>query len=315
MPKISVIIPNYNHAQYLPKRIESILQQTVQDFEVIFLDDASTDDSLAVFERYASDPRIRSICNNINSGSPFKQWQRGLLEATGDYIWIAESDDFTDVCFLEKLCPVLDANPAVGLVYCQSWVVDNDGKPIYENRQWTDDISTERWRHSYVNHGKDEIARFLICRNTIPNASAVLFRRDIALRTAAIDDSLKYCGDWRCWIKILLCSDIAYVAENLNFWRQHTASVRGTIKSDSRIREILHLLRFSQQQVGVHPKTLDNELKKLYKQWLLSALGNGVPWSKHRQIVREFSTLLPKIQMIDLAFAPLFLLAPLRRKQ
>jgi glycosyltransferase involved in cell wall biosynthesis len=315
MPKISVIIPNYNHARFLPKRIESVLAQTFQDIEVIFLDDASTDDSLIVFERYADDARIRAVFNKVNSGSPFKQWNKGLLEAQGEYIWIAESDDFADSNFLGKLCAVLDANPALGLVYCQSWLVDNKDKTLYENRRWTDDLSPERWLHSYVNQGRDEIARFLIYKNTIPNASAVLFRRDLALSVTAIDDSLMYCGDWLCWINILLCSDIAFVAESLNFWRQaHTASVRGTIESARRIREILYLLRILQQKNAVHPKILNRVLRKHYKRWLKSALVNQVPWSTHRETVREFSTLLPKIQLIDLAFAPFFLLGSLGRK-
>jgi glycosyltransferase involved in cell wall biosynthesis len=316
MPKVSVIIPNYNHARFLPKRIESVLNQTFQDFEVIFLDDASSDDSLAVFEHYAEDQRICAFYNRDNSGNPFIQWKKGLLEAKGDYVWIAESDDFADQRFLEKLCPVLDANLAVGLVYCQSWLVDSHDKPLYENRQWTDDLDSERWRHSFTNSGKDEVARFLIHKNTIPNASAVLFRKDIAFSAGAIDENLRYCGDWLCWIKILLCSDISYVAESLNYWREaHVASMRGTIRSISRIREILHLLYFVQQRVSVNPKEFHRILRKFYTQWLRSALGNGVPWATHREIVQEFAALFPAIKMIDLAFAPLFLFGPLMRKQ
>ena len=97
MPKVTVIIPNYNHAKFLPRRIESVLNQTFQDFEVVFLDDSSTDNSLEIFNNYSTDKRIRLIQNNVNSGSPFKQWIKGLRESKGEYIWIAESDDFADV--------------------------------------------------------------------------------------------------------------------------------------------------------------------------------------------------------------------------
>jgi len=89
MPKVSVIIPNYNHARFLEQRIQSILNQTYQDFEILYLDDASTDDSNEVFAQFKDDRRIRSILNQTNSGSPFKQWNRGIKAATGDYIWIA----------------------------------------------------------------------------------------------------------------------------------------------------------------------------------------------------------------------------------
>ena len=101
MPKVSVIIPNYNHALFLEQRLESVLNQTYQDFEVIFLDDASTDSSRAVFTKYANHPKISHIIfNETNSGYPFKQWNKGVNLAMGEYIWIAESDDYAELNFL-----------------------------------------------------------------------------------------------------------------------------------------------------------------------------------------------------------------------
>src|SRR5690242_21921320 len=89
-PTVSVIIPNYNHARYLPRRIESVLRQSYQDFELILMDDASTDDSREVLSLYLSDPRVRVQFNEVNSGSPFKQWNKGVKLARGKYVWIAE---------------------------------------------------------------------------------------------------------------------------------------------------------------------------------------------------------------------------------
>ena len=96
MPTVSVIVPNYNHARYLRQRIESVLGQTYQDFEVILLDDCSTDESRSVLGEYAKDPRVRIEFNEKNSGSTFKQWNKGVRLARGEYIWIAESDDYAD---------------------------------------------------------------------------------------------------------------------------------------------------------------------------------------------------------------------------
>lgn len=79
MPTVSVIVPNYCHAPYLEQRIESILQQTFQDFELILLDDCSTDGSREILERYRNHPKVSGIFyNERNSGSPFKQWKKGL---------------------------------------------------------------------------------------------------------------------------------------------------------------------------------------------------------------------------------------------
>lgn len=102
MTQVSIILPNYNHYSYLEKRLDSIFNQTHQDFEVIILDDASTDDSLSILNNYKNHPKVSHfIINKENSGSPFKQWEKGLNLAKGDYIWIAESDDFCDLNFLE----------------------------------------------------------------------------------------------------------------------------------------------------------------------------------------------------------------------
>lgn len=100
---VSIIVPNYNHSLYLQERLSSIFNQTYQNFEVIILDDASTDDSLSILNYYKDHAKVSHfIVNEKNSGSPFKQWKKGLGLAQGDYIWIAESDDFCDLNFLES---------------------------------------------------------------------------------------------------------------------------------------------------------------------------------------------------------------------
>src|SRR5712692_6211638 len=128
MPTVSVIIPSYNHARFLRQRIESVLRQTYQDFEVILLDDCSTDDSRSILSEYAGDPRVRMEFNEVNSGSTFKQWNKGVRLARGEYVWIAESDDYADPHLLEKLVSRLDAEPSTVLSYCRSWRVSADGQ-------------------------------------------------------------------------------------------------------------------------------------------------------------------------------------------
>jgi glycosyltransferase involved in cell wall biosynthesis len=84
---ISVIVPNYNHAKFLKERIDSILNQTIQDFELIILDDCSTDNSREIIESYRQLPNVSIFYNSKNSGSPFKQWKKGINRAKGKYIW------------------------------------------------------------------------------------------------------------------------------------------------------------------------------------------------------------------------------------
>ena len=107
-PAVSVIVPNYNHAPFLRRRLDSIFNQTYQDFEVIILDDCSSDNSKEIIEQYRNRPQITHIVyNEVNSGSPFKQWAKGFDLAKGEYIWIAESDDWAELNFLEETVQIM----------------------------------------------------------------------------------------------------------------------------------------------------------------------------------------------------------------
>src|SRR6516225_1429789 len=129
MPRVTVVIPSYNHGRFLPRRFETILGQTYRDYEILFLDDGSTDDSLAVLERYKGLPNLRAFINRTNGGSVFKQWNRGVRAARGEYVWLAESDDASDPRFLQTLVELLDAHPRVGLAYCNSRYIDELDRP------------------------------------------------------------------------------------------------------------------------------------------------------------------------------------------
>ena len=109
--KRSIVVPNYNHKRFLLQRLDSILAQSLQDFELILLDDCSTDGSQTILEKYARYLRVRLEFNEVNSGSPFKQWNKGVQLARGKYVWIAESDDYADLRLLERLVAILKPNP------------------------------------------------------------------------------------------------------------------------------------------------------------------------------------------------------------
>ena len=128
-PLVSVIIPNYNHARYLPERLESVLGQTYQNFEVIILDDCSTDDSRDIIEQYRTNPHVSQIIyNEENSGRVFKQWKKGLGLAKGDLLWIAESDDKCEPMFLERLVQCFIEHPTLALAFSKSLLFNDAGK-------------------------------------------------------------------------------------------------------------------------------------------------------------------------------------------
>ena len=109
LPLVSVVVPNYNYKRYLNLRIQSILQQTYQNIELILLDDASTDGSEEVLSDYQGHAKVSHILlNEHNTGNPFKQWFKGMQLAKGKYIWIAEADDLCELTFLEKVVPLME---------------------------------------------------------------------------------------------------------------------------------------------------------------------------------------------------------------
>jgi len=243
MPKVSVIVPNYNHAPYLERRFNSIFGQTYQDFEVIILDDCSTDNSREVLETYRNHPKVSQfVFNEKNSGSTFKQWNKGVAMAKGEYIWIAESDDEAEFEFLHTLVPKLEENPNVGIAYCQSNRVDETSKIIVHNDTWTDDIDIKKWKEDYVSDGKKECLDALIYKNTIPNASAVIFRRSVFLKAGGGCENMRLCGDWLTWSKMLEVSDIYFSKKTLNKFRFHELNARTYNQGDIECYEFTKVL-------------------------------------------------------------------------
>lgn len=235
MPKVSIIVPNYNHSEFLTQRLESIFNQTFQDFEVILLDDCSTDDSVEILERYAKNDKVSSfVINEKNSGNTFEQWKKGINLAKTKYIWIAESDDWSDASFLEKTFLKIQQDSEISLVYSRSYRANTEGE-ILDINKWGENKTPERWEKDFINDGNLEIKDYLIYRNTIPNASAVLFQKEKGLEVLDSIKQYKYCGDWLFWAKIIQNSKIAFVSESLNYFRRYETAT-SLLKEKSRIK-------------------------------------------------------------------------------
>src|SRR6266850_2829337 len=170
-PRVSVIIPNYNHARFLRQRVDSVLEQTFQNVEGILLDDCSTDESRSIRSEYAGDPRVTLEFNEKNSGSTFKQWNKGVRLARGEYVWIAESDDYADPQLLERIVSRLNAEPDVAFCYCRSWRISSEGDIIEFLDSWAADLDPQKWTADHLADGYEECRKYLVRRNTIPNAS------------------------------------------------------------------------------------------------------------------------------------------------
>lgn len=250
-PEVSIVIPNFNHAPFLSQRIDSILNQTFQDFEIIIIDDCSTDDSLAVIERYCNNPKIKKIIkNSINSGSPISQWQKGVELCSGKYIWIAESDDVAEPDFLDTLVSAIEKEES-SICYCKSISINENGEQI-ESVKWLDELDENKWQRSFSSDGYKEFKEFHIYRNTIINASSAIFRRDLFPGNIEPYKHLKYSGDWIIWAEIMLKGKVTYVDRPLNYFRRHPASVfnqsAGVSKDYQKTKDIFEAITFFQSK-------------------------------------------------------------------
>ena len=224
-PFVSICIPNYNHAPYLKQRIESILIQTYQNFELIILDDCSTDNSKDIIEQYKNHPKISQIIyNKQNSGSTFKQWNKGVEFAKGKWIWIAESDDSSSNIFLETLISAVEKDESVVLAYCQSTKMNSLGEITGNWESWTKDFPN-KFSENFLCKGDEFIKTLLFSKNVIPNVSAVIFKKEIFNKVNKADEDIQFCSDWLLWLKMLLWGNIFFCKESLNNFRYHPNSV------------------------------------------------------------------------------------------
>src|SRR5574344_102502 len=213
-PLVSIIIPNYNHADDVEERIRNIFNQTYTNYEIIILDDRSTDNSIEIINKFRDNSHISNIIiNEENSGSPFKQWFKGISLAQGDLIWIAECDDSCEFCMLERL---VDTYLKYNCVYAfsRSMVIDSKGTKQY--------ISQRHFKKDIHLSGDKFIRKFLCISNTVRNASSVIFSKNAALCINKEFMTYHESGDWIFWIEMARLGNVAVISSPLNLFRRYS---------------------------------------------------------------------------------------------
>lgn len=229
MPKVSILVPNYNHERFLRRRLDTIYGQTYKNIEVILMDDVSSDRSRELLSSYAEryPETTRTLFNETNSGSTFRQWAKGIKASTGDLVWIAESDDFCNSRFLETLVTEFE-DEAVLLAYAKSMFVTVDEKPMPgEFEGYVNDLACfDRWESSYVETAHNEVNLALGIKNTIPNASGVVFRRPLDMPLLDNPEwlSMRVAGDWVFYLHQIRGGKIAYSTNARNYFRRYPGS-------------------------------------------------------------------------------------------
>ena len=269
-PLVSVIVPNYQHARFLERRLESIFRQSYGNYEVILLDDASTDGSWDILARYADHPRVsRCMRNRENSGSPFLQWRTGLALARGELVWIAESDDWAADTFLEKCVRAWQSHPGTALVSTYAHWVDGEGANEGTTSDWLAAIDGPE--PVYREQGLAFLKRYMLGKNHLLNASGIVFRKP-ATPVEGPAFRLRYAGDRAFWIFLLMTGDVVYLREPLNHFRRHGAA--HTLRTHAhagleRIREQMAVMAWAKQSVpGCRAAAFWSQpLEDLFRKW------------------------------------------------
>lgn len=205
--KVTVFIPVYNGAQFLAETIDSVLAQTYSDFELLVVDDCSTDRSVEIVRAYA-DPRIRLECNERNRGRPYTR-NRGLELARGEYLAVLDADDVCEPERLAQSVAFLDANPDVAAVGSAATYMDEGGRPLFIERVPTD----------------SEAIRARIFATNCFVHSSVTYRRALVLAIGGYDERLPVAQDYDLFLRLSVEHQLANLAEPLVRYRIHGGQV------------------------------------------------------------------------------------------
>ena len=248
--KVTVAIPNYNYKDFLDARVKSIINQTYPLYELIILDDASTDGSADYIKRELL-PKIRTkipelkikfLQNKQNSGKSIFQWQKAFKSATGDFLWLAEADDLSDPNFLATVMAKFAQDKDVVISFSNSVAINSRGKVLtydFQNRS-VNKLKNARFSSDFILSGEDIVKREFAINCLIPNVSAAVFRLNSKI---PFQDYLKksadftQCGDWYFYLQLLKHGSLAYSRPALNFFRIHNHSVTASSKKSQKLLE------------------------------------------------------------------------------
>lgn len=266
---VTAIVPNYNHARYLRERLDSILSQTYPLIDIIVLDDFSTDDSRQVIEDYVSrhPDRIKAVYNDANSGSVFHQWQKGHELATGDLVWLCESDDFCAPSFVERLIGHF-RDPSVMLAFGKIEFADDAGNAMPGMSHYLETAQAGIWDQPRIRPAATWFEGAFGVKNVIANVGGSLWRR-APLSQATWDEARSYriMGDWYLYSVLANGGQIAFNPTAQSYFRIHgrNTSGAGAQATPDYYREYARLMTALKRRWPIPDRTIDRFVDSCHK--------------------------------------------------
>ncbi|HWR73337.1 MAG TPA: glycosyltransferase family 2 protein [Nitrospirota bacterium] len=269
-PKVSIVIPTFNRASYLPQAVESALAQDYQDLEVIVSDNASTDDTPDRAKNYAGNRRFRYFRNNNNIGC-VPNYHRPVLEhATGNYYLILSDDDYlTDAGYISKAVKMIQTDPEIVMVYSQGHILnENTGEMIQLYLPFRE---IEDGKRVFLSRGTVRPMDFTHCN--------VLFNRDIALSFKPYENEWNLSCDSELFLLMCLRGKVGVVKDFVSVYRVHSTSMTSRIRKDPRL--LINNLEYvlNPYRVALEQGTISmNDLRKWKERLLMPEVRSALLW-------------------------------------
>lgn len=270
-PKLSVCIPVYNGAEFIKETIDSVLSQSFKDFEIVVVDNQSTDTTISIVKSY-SDPRIKLFVNDTNIGM-IPNWNKAMEHATGKYIKILPADDFIYPGCLEKQVKILEAdtNEKIAMVGGRRNIIDDNGKILF-NRGFS--------------KSECEVSGFAAINknarsggNIIGEGGAIMFRKSILAKTGNFNSDIFYVLDLDLWYKILLHGNYHALPDVVSAFRvsKGSASVNVVKKQREDVSKFINKIYLNKEyqlswlscKIGLFKAFALTEAKKILYKYVL----------------------------------------------
>jgi glycosyltransferase involved in cell wall biosynthesis len=221
-PLISIVIPSYNQAKYIAYNLDSILAQTYSNFEVIFIDDGSKDNTAEILKSYSEkDSRIKYFYQNNSERAVARS--HGISKANGKYVCLVDSDDTWLPHKLETQLAVMENDPEIILCYAPVNRIDSENKPLKNAARQQEGYSGLIYKH-------------LLMRNFIPSVTPMIRASVLKNIGEQVTDFIPY-EDWDFWLRLSRCGKFHHIKEALGNYRLHPQQSVKNVKA-SRIEEV-----------------------------------------------------------------------------
>lgn len=280
---LSVILTNYNYGQYLKECIESILNQKYSNYELIIIDDASTDDSIKIIHHYAlTHPQIRVVQNSKNQGL-FNSLRSGIKLAKGSYIYLCAADDLIFQKFFDETMGLFNRQPHLKMI-CTDFCYLKDNGEIKEEKKLLK-------MNSFSCFSAQDILK--VYKNSpfwVPGPS-VIFAKEIWEKYGGFDAKLVTLSDWFLFQNIALHEGVGYIPKTLTAMRLHEKSLTSLIKKDKKKRRAIYRYLLKQLVKNKETKKLFMEsglLNFIFRELFIRLLINPLYMSYWPYLYRHF---------------------------